>query len=265
MKNVLIGFSVLLMGTIVSCKKGEDGPGLNEVVFSATGNIATIKTKMDEFRLAMGTNLNVTVSGADPGGRREISWDDIPSLQTNTNNFPADFFASTDAALPDMRKSGFQLIDQLGTIGFRVDSSKFSQIDPSYSSQISAFSGIKTFANLNDNVTEAEFKVPGTNNRAYVKGVGIVFVDVDDNTSTTVEFFNEFVSFGIYQVPAKTSGSNFSFLGVQFPDEEVLKVRIMSGNGKLAAGTFDISTGSSSNAKDIVVIDDVIYSEPKQF
>ncbi len=265
MRNVIVGFGVLLLGSFISCKKGEEGPGLNVVTFAATGDATTIKAKMDEFRLAMGTNLNVTVSGADPGGRREINWDDIPSLQTNTNNFPADFFASTDAALPDMRKSGFQLIDQLGTIGFRVDSSKFSQIDPSYSSQIGAFSGMKTFTNLNDNVFEAEFRVPGTGNRAYVKGVGIVFVDVDDNTSTSVEFFNEFVSFGVYQVPAKTSGSNFSFLGVQFPDEEVLKVRIISGNGKLAAGTFDISTGSSSNAKDIVVIDDVIYSEPKQF
>jgi hypothetical protein len=245
---------------LASCSKDEDpnyippGPVINSVVVSAAGDSAAIVAKLNEFRLLAGDPLN-NAPGAT-AGRREVNWDAVPFNFTNSNNFPFDFFGSSDPALGNGRKRGL-ILTNTGT-SFRVDSTDFSEINPSYALQFEALSRKRLFTYIGNNITEVTFKVPGTTTDAFVKGFGVIFSDVDLAGVTTVEYFNGPKSLGVFKATPAPQG--FSFVGVGFPDEKVTRVKITSGNGLLAAGVQDISAGG---AKDLVVMDDFLYSEPK--
>ncbi len=247
---------------LMSCSK-DDGYGNNNppapqvksTVVTATCNLTASLT---QFRSILGDQLNTT-PGPHTIGRREINWDGVPAGFSNLNNFPFDFFNNTDPAGPAGRKRGL-VYSNTGTT-FRVDSTDFADIDASYAAEFDAFSPKKSFAYIGNNVTSLSFKQPGTNTDAFVKGFGVIFSDVDDANSTTIEFFNGNKSLGVFKVPAKTTGS-FSFLGVYFPEEKVTSAKITAGNAVLASGVKDISNGGT---KDLVVMDDFFYSEPQPF
>lgn len=259
--NKVTGIVLAASALITSCSKNEDNstpppvPTVNAVVITAAGDSAGIVTKLNEFRLLAGDPLN-SAPGAS-SGRREVNWDAVPPAFTNSNNFPFDFFGSSDPALANGRKRGL-ILTNTGT-SFRVDSTDFADIDASYASQFEAFSRKRLFTYLGNNVTQVTFKVPGTNTAAFVKGFAVIFSDVDDANSTSVEYFAGTKSLGVYK--AKVSAQGFSFVGVGFPDEKVTSVKITSGNGVLGTGIKDISNGGS---KDLVVMDDFLYDEPKQ-
>lgn len=246
---------------VVSCSKNDDNgyhtdppptdppAQIKSTVVSAAGDLTDAIT---QFRSMLGDNIGNT------SARREINWEGVPPDITNTNIFPSDFFNVTDPAAGPVRKRG--LVYANTDNDFRVDSSSFLQIDASYANEFKAFSGKKLFANINNNITDAFFKVPGTNTDASVKGFGLVFSDVDDASSTTLEFFNGTKSLGVFKAPVRKDANGFSFLGVQFADEKITRVKITAGNARLAAGTKDISAGGT---KDLVVMDDFFYSEPQ--
>jgi hypothetical protein len=257
MKKVQLIFAVIAAGFFAACSKDDayapdPAPQVKSTVVSGTGDITA---KLTEFRNIIGSVLN-TAPGA-VGGRREINWDGVPAANTNNNAFPADFFNSTDPLVGNGRKRGL-VYANTGT-SFRVDSTDFSEIDASYAAEFDAFSPKRSFTYLGTNVTEAIFKIPGTNTDASITGFGVIFTDVDDANSTTMEFFNGSKSLGVFKVPAK-SGSNFSFLGVHFPEEKITRVKITAGNGVLGSGVKDMSNGGT---KDLVVMDDFLYDEPK--
>lgn len=247
-----------LITVFSSCSKNNDfnggipEPTINKVVFSAAGDSAAIVAKLNEFRLLAGDPLN-TAPGATTG-RREVNWDAVPANFTNNNNFPLDFFGSSDPNLGNGRKRGLILN---GNTTFRVDSTDFSEIDASYAAQFEAFSRKKLFTYIGNNVTQITFKVPGAQTDAFVKGFGVIFSDVDAANLTTVEYYNGNKSLGVFKATPAPQG--FSFVGVGFPDEKVTRVKITSGNGLLAAGVRDISDGGT---KDLVVMDDFLYGEP---
>jgi hypothetical protein len=254
--------AILLMAAtavITSCDKEDETytpPQVTANVFSAASDSAGIASKLNEFRNALGATLN-SAPGA-VGGRREVNWDAVPANFTNTNGFPPDFFGQSDPALPNGRKRGL-LMTNTGT-SFRVDSTDFSEIDATYSSDFNRFSPKRLFVYLGNTVTECTFKVPGTTTDAFIKGFGVIFNDVESAKSTSIEYFDESnKSLGIYYAQPANNGQ-FSLLGVHFPDEKISKVKITSGNGLLAAGVKDISNGGT---KDLVVMDDFLYDEPK--
>jgi len=228
-------------------------PVIQSTVISAAGDSAAIVAKLNEFRDLAGNPLN----GAPgvTGGRREVNWDGVPPNLTNSNNFPFDFFGGSDSALANGRKRGL-ILKNTGT-SFRVDSTDFSEIDPSYADQFKPFSRKKLFVYLANKVTDVSFKVPGTQTDAFVKSFAVIFNDVDDASSTTIEYFNGDKSLGVFKAPVAAQG--FSLLGVEFPDEKITHLKITSGSAPLGAGVKDISAGG---IYDLVVMDDFLYSEP---
>ena len=223
-------------------------------VIKAAGDI---DSALKEFRDLLGT-LN-TAPGAT-GGRREINWDAVPAALTNNNLFPGNFLGSFDPALPNGRKRG--LINTTPGSGFSISDSAFTFINTTYGGQFNAFSPPKILTATGSNITDNFFKVPGTNIDAAVQGFGVVFSDVNNASSTSMEFYDGDRLLGSFKVPniGNNNPGGFSFLGVYFPNEKVTRVRIFSGNAPLSSTQDDLSDGGG---EDLVVMDDFIYSEPR--
>lgn len=249
---------VIYSSILIGCDKDDDvdyvqpPPQPQATVISAAGDLTAA---LAELRHVLGDSLNTAPNKTS--GRREVNWDGVPANFTNADNFPLDFFSVTDPAAGNGRKRGLVYVNT-GT-AFRVDSSDFADIDASYAAQFDAFSPKRSFTVRGSNVTEIVFKVPGTNTDAFIKGFGVIFSDVDNPQSTTIEFFDGAKSLGVFHAPVRKAGSSFSLLGVFFPNEKVTKVRITAGNGVLAPGVKDVS---NDGTKDLVVMDDLFYTEP---
>ena len=255
----ILAVSSVVSITMISCDKDNDyhdgknppRPAPKWVVVKGSGDISA---KLTEFRALLGDPVNTTPNQTT--GRREVNWDGVPANLTNNNNFPFDFFNATDPAVANGRKRGLVMNN---STSFRVDTTAFSEVDASYASQFKAFSPKRAFVDMSNNISTAFFKVPGTNTEAFIRGFGVIFSDVDNPNSTTLEFFSGNKSLGVFKVPVRSDENGFSFLGVHFPEEKVTKVRITSGNAILAAGVKDVTSGG---AKDLVVMDDFFYNEP---
>jgi len=224
------------------------------IVIKARGDI---NAALDQFRDLLGGQLN-TAPGA-VGGRREINWDAVPAALTNNNSFPGDFFGSSDPGAANGRKRGLIMTTPGGA--FSISDNNFSNINPTYGDQFKTFSPFKTFVAIGSTITDNFFKIPGTDIEASVHGFGVVFSDVNNESSTSMEFYDGETLLGSFKVP--NNGNNapgaFSFLGVYFPNNHVTHVRIHSGSASLSSTQNDISDGGG---EDLVIMDDFIYSEP---
>jgi hypothetical protein len=219
-------------------------------VYMATGDVAA---KVDEFRNALGPS-NGGTAGEQPAGRREISWDGAAANPFNDrNDFPADFFNTTV-------KSG-AVFTTAGT-GFRNDSTLFSDVNPAYATQFNFFSPNKIFAPIGSNVLDQLFRVAGQPTPAVVRGFGIVLSDVDLPDKTTIQLFaQDGSSLGTFSAPIRSDDAGLSFVGVTYADAVIARVRITLGTGILGADVNDVTAGGTA---DLVVLDNVIYGEPKE-
>ena len=219
-------------------------------VVTATGNIAA---DVDAFRNLLGAS-NGGTAGEQPGGRREISWDGAGANPfNNKNDFPADFF-NTNV------KSG-AVFTTAGT-GFRNDSTLFAEINPNYASQFNFFSATKIFTPVGSNQLDQLFRVAGQPTPAAVRGYGIVFSDVDLADKTTIQLFAiDGSSLGTFAAPVRSDANGLSFVGVTFDDPIIARVRITLGTGALGANVNDVT--AAGGTADLVVLDNIIYGEPK--
>ena len=118
------------------------------------------------------------------------------------------------------------------------------------------------FAPIGSNQFDQSFQVAGQPTPAVVRGVGVVFSDLDLADKTTIQLFRQDgSSLGSYSVPVRSDEGGFSFVGVTFADAIIARVRITLGTGALGANVEDISAGG---AVDLVVLDNLIYSEPRR-
>jgi len=219
-------------------------------VVVATGDITAT---VDSFRTALGAS-NGTTAGEQPGGRREVSWDGAGANPfNNRNDFPADFF-NTNVKVGAVYTTN-------GT-GFRNDSLSFREVNPTYAAEFTAFSPAKIFAPVGSNQLDQLFRVAGQPTPAVVRGFGIVFNDVDVADKTTIELFaQDGSSLGTFVSPVRTDVKGSTFVGVSFTDAIIARVRITLGTGAMGPAVNDISAGGTV---DLVVLDNVIYGEPKK-
>jgi len=219
-------------------------------VYSATGRVGAT---VNQFRAILGA-ANAGVAGEQPTGRREINWDGAAAIPfNNRNDFPADFFNTTVKAGAVFTTPG---------TGFRNDSTLFSEINPAYAAQFLFFSASEIFAPIGSNQLDQQFRVAGQPTPALVRGFGIVLSDVDLADKTTIQLFRQDgSSLGTYSAPARSDEGGFSFVGVTFADAIIGRVRITLGTGALGANVNDISAGGTA---DLVVLDNVIYGEPRK-
>jgi hypothetical protein len=220
------------------------------VVLTATGNIAA---NVDAFRTALGASNGAT-AGEQPAGRREINWDGIGANPfDNRNDFPADFF-NTNV------KSG-AIFTTSGT-GFRNDSTKFAELNPAYAGEFNFFSATKIFAPVGSNQLDQLFRVAGQPTPATVRAFGVVFSDVDVADKTTIEAFTQDgSSLGKFSAPVRSDAAGLSFIAITYDQPIIARVRITLGTGALGANVNDVTGGGTA---DLVVLDNVIYGEPKK-
>jgi hypothetical protein len=151
----------------------------------------------------------------------------------------------------------------------------FDSLDPALSEDFQTFSDF-----LNDKVIDITFVVPSDINvPAAVSGFGAIFVDVDLEDETRMEFFDaNGCKLATEYVPAEASG--LSFAGVEFGQESIIAlVRITLGTSSLSGADcyYDSKKGntkgknkkngggSSKGPRNVVVMDDFIYREPQAF
>jgi len=225
------------------------------ISFSASGaNAAAIQATVDNYRAALGT-LNPNVVGSFGSGRREINWDGVPDALSAPNALPANFFNSNSprGVVFSTPGTGFQ-VSATAASGTSV---RFGNINPTYTNTFQAFSEQRLFTPIGSNVMDVNFFVPGTLTQAFTTGFGAVFTDVDNATTTSLQFFDlQGNSLGPAFF-APTASNGLSFIGVLFnAGEKVGRVRITTGNSSLGPN-------DAPSATDVVVMDDFIYAEPQ--
>src|SRR5262245_19244651 len=235
-KFVLIGVGLVAAGA----GRSQASP----IVFSAAGaDAAAITPTVNNFRNALGA-LNPNVAGSFGTGRREINWDGVPNNLAAPNAFPGDFFNVNSPRGAVFSTPGTRLeVSANAASGIPIE---FDDLNPGNSALFAPFSAPRLFTAVGSFINDTNFFVPGTNFPAFSRGFGAVFTDVDLANTTSLEFFDiAGHSLGLFFVPPASGNETFSFLGVQFTEELVGRVRITSGS-----------------AGDAVVMDDFIYAEP---
>lgn len=208
-----------------------------------------------DFQTALGS-LNPNVVGEQNGGRREVNWDAVPPAFTNTLTFPGDFFNQNFS--PRARGVVFSTD---GT-GLSVSDNDFRFINAAYDAQFNSFSPIRTFSAIGSPESRVDFFVAGTQTPAVSTGFGVVFSDVDELGSASIKLLGvNGNSLGVYQAPPCPEG--FSFVGVQFPTPLVAAIDIQSGHGPLGPDAADVSDRDHGPARDLVIMDDFVYGEPR--
>jgi hypothetical protein len=227
---------MVIVITVVSCKKTHTGDSGGDVItIKATGDITA---KLNEFRQVLGATLN-TAPGA-VGGHREINWDGVPDSLLG-KPLPNDFFnpVGTDASLASRQRGlAYEAVGQ-----FMVTNNVFATVNSLAAPEFRTFSGTNSFANIGSNLWQIDPRVAGTATNATIKGMGIVFSDVDLANSTSIEFFTDTKSLGKFFVPQHDNTTSFSFLGVYFKNEKVTHVRVKHDGF-------------------LVILDDFLYDEP---
>jgi hypothetical protein len=230
------------------------------IVFQAAGpNALSIQATVDQFKAALG-GINNGNNPSAPTGRREINWDGGGSTATSPGPTPFTVFLNSRGALMTTPGSGF--------VQAPLDGLVTTFGNPTYLTEFQPFSPVRFFSPISSNITDVDFFIPGGGDiPAVTTGFGVVFSDVDQpdggpgkrlgrNPSTFVEYFDADGD-RLYSaaVPASPGKASLSFFAVFFTDARIAKVRITTG---------DVEPGQDDERrKDIVMMDDFIYGEPK--
>lgn len=253
------GMCMLVLGVASASSMGAT------IVRSSAGiDPASIQFAVDQFRADLGANNGVGPSG-NTTGRREINWDGVPDSASSPNLFPGDFFNQANGA-PVGRIRGAQFSTPgtglLVSRNAAAGNVRFDDINAGYSSIFQAFSAQRIFAAQGSTITDVTFSVAGLPGvAATVAGFGAVFMDVDLDSSTSIEAYDSSNNL-IFTQNVSPANNGLSFLGVSFDDgQRISRVRITAGNLALSSGVSD-GFFDGVGFQDLVAMDDFIYGEP---
>jgi len=247
MKSVLICCALAMASS--SAVVMTPAPAHKKEIVAGAGDIAPL---VEQYRQLLGEANNGSAPGPLPSGRREINWDGIPDEKAAPAFLPYDIFRNRGAILRTPGR-GVQASAKPGNPkGVRP---RFGHINPSYEKIFKPYSGERLFSPIGSRFVDLTFVVPGTSERAVVRGFGAVYVDTDLPHTSFHYFDKDGRSLGKFPVPAQNEG--FTFLGVVFEEPLVARVRIEYGT--TALGPND----NPKRNKDVSVMDDFIYGEPQ--
>ena len=219
-------------------------------IFESVGaNPAAITPTRDDFRSAVGGG-NVAAANGDFGGlRREINWDGVGAGFSDPNLLPGAFFNTNSprGAVFSTPGTGF-LVSGVAPVttlfGFPGD--------------LQTFSAQKLFAIVGSNQMDIRFFVPGTNTAATTSAFAAIFVDVEDNNLTKMQFFDPLDNEIFNRTAAVGGNQGLSFLGgVANAGEKISRVRLTMPEN------FLVSNGVRANESvDFVIMDDFLYATP---
>ncbi|GIJ43252.1 hypothetical protein Val02_01380 [Virgisporangium aliadipatigenens] len=228
-------------------------------VSGAAADAAGLQATVDNYRALLGEPNN----GSNPpaaAGRREINWDGTPDAQSDPNLLPPDFFNTTVPRGAEFAtKKGNKFLVSADNDNPTKTKPLFGNVNPQYDDIFATFSPQRLFTPLKTPEMTVKFFVPGTKDRATVKGFGAVFVDVDRKNSSKIELFDrhgkKLYSAYVPKAPVKNKG--LSFLGIK-TNADVYEVRLTVGTDPLNKNNKD------GRWKDIVAMDDFLYAEPQK-
>lgn len=257
------GALVAMLGA-VAVGLGAPGGLSAQLVRSGAGANAT--TARDQFRVDLGGGLVAGANGLftdGTGTRREVNWDGVGAAASAPNNLPANFFNTTSprGVVFGTPGTGFQVSGATNDgLAGQPAAANFGNIDPSSTTTFLPFSPQRLFTALGSNIVDVNFFVPGSNTPGLVRGFGSIFSDVDLANATSIQYFDaNGASLGTFFAPVGgAANQTFSFLGVSFATASISRVRITNGNAALGAGVTD----QNGDPRDLVVMDDFLYSEP---
>src|SRR5262245_1220553 len=224
---------------------------------------------LNAFRAASGCANNGGAATPQTGGRREVNWDGVRLDGTDFNNDTTVIVANKITGIPVNRFQARGFVYKEVTA---VSNDGFVSANPGVANQFTAFSSANTFAPINGNKIEVNFvlvSAPTTTPvPAATRGFGVIFLDVEQANTSSIEYYNGSISLGKYFVPPGASGQA-QFLGVLFNAPIVTRAVITAGtaqvfnfsNGQVAPGPADQSVNAAQTT-DQVVTDDFVLAEP---
>lgn len=224
------------------------------VAFSAVGTTEAA-TALAAFRAAI-TSANGTPSA--------ITWDGVLLNGTDNGGNTTPIVANKITGIPSNR---FQVRGALFGQVAAVANDGFVSANPSVADQFPAFSPANTFAAINNNRYAVNFVLASAPTTVPIpassRGFGAIFLDVEREGTSSLEFFNGTVSLGKFFVPVGASGQP-EFVGVLFNSAVVTHVFVTAGTAPVFnfQGGQVSSGGSESATTDLAVVDDFLFAEP---
>lgn len=218
---------------------------------SAGADPSAITSTRDAFRTAVGGGTVAGANGSFGGLRREINWDGVPNTLADATALPGNFF--------NLNSPRGAVFSTPGT-GFLVSANAGGSTPAlfGFSTDFQTFSSQRLFTAESSNITDVSFFLPGTAIAATTSAFGAVFVDVEVQGLTRMEFFDVTDSL-VYSRDILAAGNQgLSFLGVVATgSERFSRVRLTSGLNTI------VSNGVLGNPDDdVVVMDDFLFAEP---
>lgn len=235
-------------------------------VFSGSGAAAT--TEFDNFKAAIKTTT--TVDG------NRIGWDAVKLDGTDANPNTKIIDTGKTVQIPVDRFKNFGAIF---ADPYTVSGDGFATVNPGTAGQFPAFSVNNIFAmfdakdgQFEDRNIQQSFVLPNTNTKAGTRGFGAIFVDVEKDNSSSIEYFGknaagDKISLGKYYVKPGTTSGEPQFLGVLFDSPIISEVELILGAKALFSfdGASVKAFGPEDLAKgiDLAVTDDFFFAVPE--